>query len=253
MSVTVWSCNGLKKETYVLSCTCLRQSWTMNEWLYCLTQHVTFELRHLVKCLWIWYLHDCIGSRFPSSNSSSCCSWWIGDWIVYWPIIGPLYKIASFRCRSLHFYHCEAYISLYDHSVPSFDGHVYQDNAPCCRTPIISNCFCLFSPDLSPTKVWWKGQQLLCDAANMINIKSSPSSWEIRQIWRQKEGTGQSSQIVCILMVKNHRIYIWVNLQYVSVRWCEGFDNLKPCLSATSVINNAKKHSFWYQLKLNNC
>lgn len=199
----------------------------------------------------------------PVSHNLCCGIWWdvsefgvyMTAWIhaafyqqfrlllmVYWRVgyfieslWAPYTKWALFRCRSLPLYYCETYTSLYDHSVPSSDGHFQQDNAPCRRTPIISNWFLEFtvlqwspqSPDLSPTEhlcgmeegaivimdVQSTNQQQLCDVAIMVtkDLKSWLQEW--RQFWRQKEGTRQHGLFVYVLKMKNQCIfvlYVWI-------------------------------------------
>lgn len=159
----------------------------------------------------------------PSTNSSGCCSWCIGEWDILLSHYGPL--IQNEHCLDATVYlciivkHVHLFMTTVYRLLMATSSRIMHHVAELQSSQIgfLSSPYFnglhghQISALLSTSVVWRRGP--LCDVANMVtrDLKAWLQEW--RQFWRQKEGTRQQGLFVYVLKMKNQCIfvlYVWI-------------------------------------------
>ena len=166
------------------------QNWTIEGWKnVAWSDESRFQLRHSAGRVRIWpKQHEsmdpsCLVSTVQAA-AGGVMVWGMCSWHTLGPLVPIEHRLNAATYLSIAADHLHPFMNTV---FPSSDGYFQQDNAPCDKAHIDSNCFLNMtavlqwppqSPDLSPIEQLWDVVESLRDAIMSIWSKISDECFQ---------------------------------------------------------------------------
>jgi len=121
------------------------QNWTVENWKNIAWSDVSrFLLRHLDGRVRIWHKQNenmdplCLVNIVQAGGGGGVMVWRMFSWHILGPLVALGHRLNAMAYLSIVSDHVHPFMTT---MYPSSDGYFQQDNSPCHKARIISNCF----------------------------------------------------------------------------------------------------------------